>query len=63
MFENINIYIIIYFNISGLELYSERLVKEGIVSIEDLKSVKDKYDQICEEALELAKKETHIKVI
>lgn len=33
----------------------------GIVSQEDVTSVRDKYEKICEEAFELAKKETHIK--
>lgn len=47
---------------SGLEIYSEKLIKEGIVTTEDVKSVRDKYEKICEEAMELAKKETHIKV-
>lgn len=46
-----------------LEIYSDRLVKEGIVSKEDVESVRDKYEKICEEAFLLAKKETHIKVI
>lgn len=55
---------IFYINKSkiGLEIYSEKLIKEGIVSPEDVKSVRDKYEKICEEAMELAKKETHIKV-
>nr|AHB50494.1 oxoglutarate dehydrogenase [Mayetiola destructor] len=44
-----------------LEIYSEKLIKEGIVTPEDVKSVRDKYEKICEEAFELAKKETHIK--
>lgn len=46
----------------GLEIYSDKLIKEGIVSPEDVKSVRDKYEKICDEALELSKKETHIKV-
>lgn len=48
--------------ILALEIYSDKLIKEGIVSPEDVKSVRDKYEKICEEAFELAKKETHIKV-
>lgn len=47
---------------SGLDMYSDKLIQEGVVTPEDVKSVADKYDKICEEALELAKKETHIKV-
>lgn len=46
----------------GLEIYSDKLVNEGIVSTDDVKTVKDKYEKICEEAFDLAKKETHIKV-
>lgn len=51
-----------FFSKTGLEIYSEKLIKEGIVTPEDVKSVRDKYEKICEEAMELAKKETHIKV-
>lgn len=47
---------------TGLEVYSDKLIKEGIVTPEDVKNVRDKYEKICEEAFELAKKETHIKV-
>ncbi|XP_059615722.1 2-oxoglutarate dehydrogenase complex component E1 isoform X4 [Phlebotomus argentipes] len=44
-----------------LEIYSDRLVTEGVVSNDEVKAVKDKYEKICEEAFELAKTETHIK--
>lgn len=44
-----------------LDIYSERLVNEGIVTQDDVKNVRDKYEKICEDAFELAKKETHIK--
>ncbi|XP_037040337.1 2-oxoglutarate dehydrogenase, mitochondrial isoform X1 [Bradysia coprophila] len=44
-----------------LDIYSERLVNEGIVTQEDVKNVRDKYEKICEEAFLLAKQETHIK--
>ncbi|XP_018319554.1 2-oxoglutarate dehydrogenase, mitochondrial isoform X2 [Agrilus planipennis] len=44
-----------------LEKYSDQLISEGVVSAEEVKDVKDKYDKICEEALEQARKETHIK--
>lgn len=58
------IFLCIFFNYhkSALEIYSDKLVKEGIVSPDDVKSVRDKYEKICDEAFELAKKETHIKV-
>ncbi|XP_044268537.1 2-oxoglutarate dehydrogenase, mitochondrial-like isoform X2 [Tribolium madens] len=45
----------------ALEKYSEQLVKEGVVTQEEVKDVKEKYEKICEEALESARKETHIK--
>nr|CAH7749845.1 unnamed protein product [Callosobruchus chinensis] len=41
--------------------YSEQLLKEGIVTEAEVKDVAEKYDKICEEALDRAKKETHIK--
>ncbi|XP_055687626.1 2-oxoglutarate dehydrogenase complex component E1 isoform X4 [Lutzomyia longipalpis] len=44
-----------------LEIYSDRLVSEGVVTNEEVKAVKDKYEKICEDAFELAKTETHIK--
>jgi 2-oxoglutarate dehydrogenase E1 component len=44
-----------------LDIYSDRLISEGAVTAEEVKNVRDKYEKICEEALELAKKETHIK--
>lgn len=33
----------------------------GIVTKEDIASVRDNYEKICEETMELAKKKTHIK--
>lgn len=44
-----------------LQKYSEQLIQEGIVTEEEVKDVKDKYDKICEEAFERARQETHIK--
>ncbi|XP_020713905.1 2-oxoglutarate dehydrogenase, mitochondrial isoform X2 [Ceratitis capitata] len=44
-----------------LELYANKLIAEGTVTPEEVKAVADKYDKICEESLELAKQETHIK--
>ncbi|EFA04760.2 2-oxoglutarate dehydrogenase complex component E1 isoform X6 [Tribolium castaneum] len=46
---------------SVLEKYSEQLVKENVVTTEEVKDVKAKYEKICEDALESARKETHIK--
>lgn len=44
-----------------LDLYANKLIEEGCVTAEEVKSVRDKYDKICEDALEQAKTETHIK--
>uniref|UniRef100_A0A6B2ED08 2-oxoglutarate dehydrogenase complex component E1 n=1 Tax=Phlebotomus kandelakii TaxID=1109342 RepID=A0A6B2ED08_9DIPT len=44
-----------------LDIYSGKLVEEGVVTNDEVKAVKDKYEKICEEAFELAKTETHIK--
>lgn len=48
---------------SGLDLYADKLIAEGSCTAEEIESVRDKYEKICEEAFELAKKETHIKVM
>ncbi|XP_059470554.1 2-oxoglutarate dehydrogenase complex component E1 isoform X2 [Neocloeon triangulifer] len=45
----------------GLQLYAEKLIKEGTVTEEEVKDVADKYEKICEEAYTNARKETHIK--
>jgi 2-oxoglutarate dehydrogenase E1 component len=34
----------------GLTLYSEKLIKEGTVTAEEVKDVADKYEKICEDA-------------
>uniref|UniRef100_A0A1Q3FYP1 2-oxoglutarate dehydrogenase complex component E1 n=1 Tax=Culex tarsalis TaxID=7177 RepID=A0A1Q3FYP1_CULTA len=44
-----------------LDIYANQLISEGVVTAEEVKSVKDKYEKICEEAMEQAKSETHIK--
>ncbi|XP_051174483.1 2-oxoglutarate dehydrogenase complex component E1 isoform X3 [Leptopilina boulardi] len=44
-----------------LDKYSGQLVKENVVTPEEVKDVKDKYEKICEEAYGNAKQETHIK--
>lgn len=46
---------------SVLDKYAEQLLKEGVVTQEEVKEVKDKYEKICEEAFGNASKETHIK--
>uniref|UniRef100_A0A8W7PYG9 2-oxoglutarate dehydrogenase, mitochondrial n=1 Tax=Anopheles coluzzii TaxID=1518534 RepID=A0A8W7PYG9_ANOCL len=45
----------------ALDIYANQLITEGVVTAEEVKSVKDKYEKICEEAFEQAKIETHIK--
>ncbi|XP_056632146.1 2-oxoglutarate dehydrogenase complex component E1 isoform X4 [Diorhabda carinulata] len=44
-----------------LDKYAEHLTNEGIVTEEEVKDVKAKYEKICEEAFDRARKETHIK--
>lgn len=44
-----------------LDKYSAQLIKEGIVTADEVKDVKDKYEKICEDAYNQAKQETHIK--
>lgn len=44
-----------------LDIYSDQLVAEGVVTAEEVKIVRDKYEKICDDALEQAKTETHIK--
>ncbi|XP_069692670.1 2-oxoglutarate dehydrogenase complex component E1 isoform X5 [Periplaneta americana] len=46
---------------SALDKYSDKLIKEGVVTPEEVKDVKDKYEKICEESYINARKETHIK--
>ncbi|CRK95808.1 CLUMA_CG009261, isoform C, partial [Clunio marinus] len=44
-----------------LDIYSNQLIEEKVVTAEEVKSVRDKYEKICEDAMEQAKTETHIK--
>lgn len=44
-----------------LEIYADQLISEGVVTAEEVKEVKDKYEKICEDAYNQAKQETHIK--
>lgn len=44
-----------------LDIYANQLIAEGCVTAEEVKSVKDKYEKICDEAMDQAKVETHIK--
>ena len=43
-----------------LDLYSEKLINEGVVTKEEVDNVIDKYEKICEEAYKKAGEETQI---
>ncbi|XP_070163988.1 2-oxoglutarate dehydrogenase complex component E1 isoform X4 [Polyergus mexicanus] len=45
----------------ALDKYANSLINDGVVTPEEVKDVKDKYEKICEEAYNNAKQETHIK--
>ncbi|XP_049794378.1 2-oxoglutarate dehydrogenase complex component E1-like isoform X2 [Schistocerca nitens] len=45
----------------ALDRYADKLINESVVTAEEVKDVRDKYEKICEDALENARKETHIK--
>ncbi|XP_037299474.1 2-oxoglutarate dehydrogenase, mitochondrial isoform X3 [Manduca sexta] len=44
-----------------LEKYADQLITEGVVTAEEVKDVREKYEKICEDAYNQAKQETHIK--
>ncbi|KAK1126621.1 hypothetical protein K0M31_004247 [Melipona bicolor] len=44
-----------------LDKYAKSLIDDGVVTSEEVKDVKDKYEKICEEAYTNARQETHIK--
>nr|CAD7573053.1 unnamed protein product [Timema californicum] len=45
----------------ALDKYAEKLTSEGVVTPEEVKDVRDKYESICEASYQNARKETHIK--
>ncbi|XP_076168183.1 oxoglutarate dehydrogenase Nc73EF isoform X2 [Ptiloglossa arizonensis] len=45
----------------ALDKYAKSLIDDGVVTSEEVKDVKDKYEKICEEAYTNARQETHIK--
>ncbi|XP_043254343.1 2-oxoglutarate dehydrogenase, mitochondrial isoform X3 [Colletes gigas] len=45
----------------ALDKYANSLITDSVVTSEEVKDVKDKYEKICEEAYTNAKQETHIK--
>lgn len=61
MFTQPLMYSIIKKTPNVLEKYASKLVQEGVVTEEEVKDVKERYDKICEEAYSNARKETHIK--
>ncbi|XP_043510630.1 2-oxoglutarate dehydrogenase, mitochondrial isoform X3 [Frieseomelitta varia] len=44
-----------------LDIYAKSLIDDNVVTSEEVKDVKDKYEKICEEAYTNARQETHIK--
>ena len=58
MFTQPIMYSIIKKHKNILELYSEKLIAEGVVTKEETKAVVDKYDKICEEAYKKAQEAT-----
>jgi len=60
MFTQPIMYSIIKKHKNVLDLYSDKLIKEGLVTKEEVKAVVDKYDRICEEAYKKAGEETQV---
>uniref|UniRef100_A0A0K2UIX6 2-oxoglutarate dehydrogenase, mitochondrial n=1 Tax=Lepeophtheirus salmonis TaxID=72036 RepID=A0A0K2UIX6_LEPSM len=60
MFTQPIMYSIIKKHINVLDLYSKKLIEEGIFSKDEVKGLIDKYDQICEEAYKESQLETQI---
>ena len=58
MFTQPIMYSIIKKHKNILDLYSEKLISDGVVTKEETKAVVDKYDKICEEAYKKAQEAT-----
>ena len=43
-----------------LDIYSKKLIGEGVATQEEVQAVVDKYDKICEEAYRKASEETQV---
>ena len=43
-----------------LDIYSNKLIGEGVATKEEVQAVVDKYDKICEEAYKKASEETKV---
>lgn len=60
MFTQPIMYSIIKKHKNVLEIFSDKMIKEGVVTKEEVQGVVDKYDKICEEAYKKAGEETSI---
>ena len=60
MFTQPIMYSIIKKHKNVLDVYSEKLINEGVVTKEEVGEVIDKYDRICEEAYKKASEETQV---
>ena len=43
-----------------LDIYSKKLISEGVATKEEVEAVVEKYDKICEEAFKKAAEETQV---
>jgi len=60
MFTQPIMYSIIKKHPSVLDIYSKKLIEEGVTTKEEAKAVVDKYERICEEAFKKAAEETQV---
>ena len=60
MFTQPIMYSIIKKHPSVLDIYSKKLIDEGVTTKEEAKAVVDKYERICEEAFKKAAEETQV---
>ena len=61
--ENVCIHMLDFFmqkHPNVLEIYSKKLIGEGVATQEEVQAVVDKYDKICEEAYKKASEETQV---
>ena len=60
MFTQPIMYSIIKKHPNVMDIYSKKLISEGVVTKEEVQAVVDKYDKICEEAYKKAGEETQV---
>jgi len=60
MFTQPTMYTIIKKHPNVMDIYSKKLISEGVVTKEEFQAVVDKYDKICEEAYKKAGEETQV---